>query len=172
MVRPRMLLVALACSAALLGLGACTSTVAGTATFAGPTQTSETSETSTEETTEETSTAETSDPPLGDPDELFACITVSFAYTTAITNFNALADATTNGTPTTLTRETVAADLDSAIASVQPSLDPLPAGPIRDAIQSAQTAAGALRDGLRAGADVSNSDLLAAVDSISTECEF
>ena len=168
--RPRMLMGTLAWSVALLGLSACTTGIAGAASFAGPTQT--TAEESTEESTDETPEETTDDETVSDPDELLACITVSFAYTTAIGNFNALADATTNGTPTPLTRETVAADLDAAVAAVQPSLDPLPPGPIRDAIQGAQTAAGALRDGLRSGADVTNGDLLDAVDSISTECDF
>jgi len=169
MVRLRMLLGASLCSAALLGLGACTSSIAGTPTFAGSGQSTE--EPTTEETTSEETTSE-EPTSTGDPDELLACITVLFAYETANTNFIALADATTNGTATTLTPESVAADFDVAIGTVQPALDPLPPGAIRDAIQAAQTASGALRDGLRAGTDVSNTDLNAALTSIETLCEF
>ena len=158
------ILSAVVCGVALLGLGACTSSIAGTASYGGPTQTTEES---TEETTEET----TEDVPLGDTEELLACITVLFAYEIANANFEALADATSNGTPTTLTPEGVAGDFDAAIASVQPSLDPLSPGAVRDAIQAAQNAAAALRDGLRAGAAVNNGELIAAVDAISTACE-
>ena len=149
-------------SFALLGLGACTSSIAGTPTFAGPTQTTEETE-ETEETTEE---------PSGDPGEILACITVLVEYTEANENFIALADATNNGTSTTLTPESVAADFDAAIASVQALLDPLPPGVVRDTVQAAQNAAAALRDGLRAGSDVSNTDLNAALDSLTTACEF
>lgn len=167
--RLRTLLSALVWSSALLALGACTSSIAGTPTFGGPTQTTEAStEESTEETTEET----TEDVPTGDSDELFACISSLFAYDTANDHFIALADATTNGTPTDLTPESVAVDFDAAIASVQPAVDPLPEGAVRTSIQAAQTAAGALRDGLRSGSDVSNTDLNAALDSLSTACDF
>lgn len=162
--RLRVLLSAVVGSA-LLTLGACTSSIAGTATFGGPTVTSEES---TEETTEET----TEELPSGDPDEFLACLTVLFSYDTANQNFIDLADATNNGTPTALTPETVAADFDAAIASVQPSLDPLPPGAVRDAVQAAQDAAGALRDNLRSGADVSNTDLNTALDALTTACEF
>jgi len=163
MVRLRML-GSVGWSLTLLGLGACTSNIVGTASYGGPTQTTEES---TEETTEET----TEDVPLGDAEELLACIAGLFAYEIANANFEALADATNNGTPTTLTPESVAGDFDAAIASVQPSLDPLPPGAVRDAIQAAQDAAGVLRDGLRAGAAVNNGELIAAVDAISTACE-
>ncbi len=81
-------------------------------------------------------------------------------------------DGTPSGTPTDLTPQSVAVDFDSAIAAVQPSVDPLPAGAVRDSIQAAQTAVGALRDGLRAGSNVSNTDLNAALDSLSTACDF
>jgi len=173
MVRLRMLLGATVWSAALLGLGACTSSISGTATFAGPTQTSE--QTSTEETTEEStdeSTEETNADDLPDSEEILACVTVELSYITANQNFVTWADAENSGTPTTLTRETVAADFDAAIASVQVLLDPLPPGGIRDAVQAAQTAAGGLRDGLRANAAVDNSGLIAAVDALSTACGF
>ena len=172
LVRPRILLGAVVWSTALLGLAACTTSIAGTPTFAGPTQTSEASTEETSESSTESTEETTDDVPSGDPDELLACVTVLFAYDTANANFIALADATTNGTPTSLTPESVAADFDAAIASVQPSLDPLPPGPIRDAIQAAQNASGALRDGLRAGTDVSNTDLNAALNSIDAACEF
>lgn len=169
MVRLRTLVGAVVWTSALVGLGACTNSIAGTATFGGPTQTTE--ETTTEESTDET-TSESTDVPSGDSDELLACTTVLFAYDSANNNFIALADATTNGTPTSLTPESVAADFDAAILGVQPSLDPLPAGAVRDAVQAAQSAAGALRDGLRAGTDVSNTDLNTALDSLATACEF
>ena len=158
-------------SFALLGLGACTSSIAGTPTFAGPTQTTEETEETTE-TTETEETTETTEEPSGDPGEFLACLTVLFAYNTANENFIALADATNNGTSTTLTPESVAADFDAAIASVQALLDPLPPGVVRDTVQAAQNAAAALRDGLRAGSDVSNTDLNAALDSLTTACEF
>jgi len=168
-VRLRMLLGATVWSLALLGLGACTSSISGTASFAGPTQTSE--QTSTEETTDE-STEETTADDLPDSEEILACVTVELSYTAANQNFVTWADAENSGTPTTLTRETVAADFDAAIASVQILLDPLPPGAIRDAVQAAQTAAGGLRDGLRANAAVDNSGLIAAVDALSTACGF
>lgn len=167
--RLRMLLGATVWSLALLGLGACTSSISGTASFAGPTQTSE--QTSTEETTDE-STEETTADDLPDSEEILACVTVELSYTAANQNFVTWADAENSGTPTTLTRETVAADFDAAIASVQILLDPLPPGAIRDAVQAAQTAAGGLRDGLRANAAVDNSGLIAAVDALSTACGF
>ncbi len=163
--RLRMLLGIIGCSVGLFGLGACTSSIAGTATFGGPTQT-------TEESTEDTSEETTEDVPTGDPDEFLACVTAPFSYEVANSNFVELADATNNGTPTALTPESVAADFDGAIASVQPVLDPLPQGDVRDAIQAAQTAAGGLRDGLRSGAAVNNTDLNAALDSIATACDF
>lgn len=165
--RLRMVLHTFGFSIALLGLGACTSSIAGTATFAGPTETPAETTEETEET-EETTAAE----PSGDTDELLACITVSFSYSTANANFVELADATNNGTPTALTPESVAADFDDAIAGVQPLLDPLPPGAVRDAIQAAQNAAVGLRDGLRTGAAVNNTELNTALDSISTACDF
>lgn len=168
--RLRMLLSTVVWGIALLGMGACTSSIAGTATFGGPTETSET-EDSTAETTEETEEP-TEELPSGEAEELLACITVLFSYDTANGNFVALADATNSGAPTTLTPESVAADFDAAILSVQPALDPLPPGAIRDAIQAAQTAATGLRDGLRAGSDVNNTDLNTALDSLSTACDF
>lgn len=168
-VRPRMLLGALVWGSALVALGACTTSIAGTAAYGGPTQTSESTTETTETTEESTSPEETSDL---DPDEILACISALFAYDSANDNFITLADSVTNGTATDLTPESVAADFDAAIASVQPVLDPLPAGPIGDSVQAAQTAAAALRDGLRAGTDVSNTDLNTALDSLSTACEF
>lgn len=152
----------------VLVLGGCTSSIAGTATFGGPTDTTE--ESSSEETTTEEETTE--ELPSGEAEEIVACISVLFAYDTANANFVALADATNNGTPTSLTPESVATDFDAAINSVQPTLGPLPQGDVRDAIQAAQDAASALRDGLRAGTDVANNDLNAALDSIDTACEF
>lgn len=168
-VRPRMIRAALLWGPALLALGACTTNIAGTATYGGPTQTSETTTESTETTEESTSPEETTDL---DPDEILACISALFAYDSANDNFIALADSITDGTATDLTPEGVAADFDAAIASVQPVLDPLPAGTIRDSVQAAQTAAAALRDGLRAGTDVSNTELNTALASLSTACEF
>jgi len=155
-------------SLALLGLGACTSSISGTPTFVGPTQTTEESSEQTTEETEET----TDEAPSGDPDELLACLSVLFSYNTANSNFVELADATNNGTPTSLTPESVATDFDAAIASVQPVLDPLPPGAVRDALQAAQDAAGGLRDGLRAGSAVDNTALNTALDSIATACDF
>lgn len=155
-------------SSVVFGLGACTSSISGTAAFGGPTATTEESS-SEEETTEEETTEEL---PTGEFDETLACVSVLFAYDTANANFVALADATNNGTPTSLTPESVAADFDAAITSVQPTLDPLPPGDVRNAIQAAQDASAALRDGLRAGTDVANNDLNAALDSIATACEF
>lgn len=171
-VRLRIFLGALVSVAAALGLAACTSTVAGTASYAGPTQTSE--ESTEEESTEEETTEEetTQEAPPGAVEEIFACLTVQFAYQAANDNFVALAEATNSGTPTSLTPDSVAADFDAAIATVQSSLDPLPQGPIRDAVQAAQNAAAALRDGLRNGTAVANSDLIAALDSLSIACEF
>lgn len=175
--RLRMVLALVAWSTLLLALTACTSSIAGTATYGGPTQTSEESteeETTEEESTEEETTEEetSEDAPFpGEPAELAACISVLFAYQTANDNFIALADANSAGTPTDLTAESVAVDFDAAIASVQPSLDPLPSGAVRDAVQAAQNAAAALRDGLRAGS-ASNTDLLAALDSLTTACDF
>lgn len=169
MVRLRMLMGALVWGTALLGLGACTSSIAGTPTFGGPT---ETTEDSTEETSEESTEETTEDSPSGDPDEFVACLTVVFSYDAANDNFIALADATNNGTPTTLTPESVAADFDAAIATVAPLLDPLPPGLVRDSVQAAQNAAGGLRDGLRAGTDVSNTDLNTALDSLTAACDF
>lgn len=168
MVRLRMLLGAVVWGPVLLAVGACTSTVAGTATFAGPTQTSEQS--SAEPT--ESSPEPTEEVPSGDADELLACLTVILSYDTANGNFVALADATNSGTPTTLTPESVAVDFDAAIGSVQAVLDPLRPGGVRDAVQAAQNAAGALRDGLRAGSDVSNTDMNAALDALATACEL
>lgn len=168
--RLRMVLRTLGFSIALLGLGACTSSIAGTATFAGPTETPAESTEQTQESTEETEET-TADEPSGDLDELLACITVSFSYSTANANFVELANATNNGTPTALTPESVAADLDVAIAGVQPLLDPLPPGAVRDAIQAAQNAAVGLRDGLRTGAAVNNTELNTALDSIATACD-
>ncbi|MDQ3715578.1 MAG: hypothetical protein M3381_06055 [Actinomycetota bacterium] len=163
--RLRMLLGTVVCGTALLAVSACTSSIAGTATFGGPTQTSAPS---TAETTAETTEAS----PSANSDELLACVTAGLSYISANDNFVAWAEATNSGTPTTLTRESVAGDFDSAIASVQTLLDPLPPGAIRDAVQAAQNAAGGLRDGLRAGAPVDNSGLIAAVDAVATACEL
>lgn len=163
--RLRMLLGTTGCSVALLGVGACTSSIAGTASFGGPTQT-------TEDTTEDTTEETTSDVPTTDSDEFLACITAPFSYDLALDNFGELADAANNGTTTALTPESVAADFDAAIAAVQPVLDPLPPGDVRDAIQAAQTGAGGLRDGLRAGTAVDNNDLIDALDSLATACDF
>ncbi len=166
--RLRMVIGAMAWSCVLLAIGACTSSIAGTPTFGGPAQTTDetTEETteSTEETTEETST--------GDPDEFIACLTVPFIYDTANNNFIALADATTAGTPTDLTTDSVAADFSAAVSAAQPYLDPLPPGAVRDSVQAAQTAATALRDGLLAGTAVDNIALNTALDSFATSCEF
>lgn len=166
--RLRMALGLLGWSTILIVLGACTSSIAGTPTFGGPTQTTEDateeSTESTEETTEETSNQDT--------DEFIACLTVPFLYDTANNNFVALADATTAGTPTDLTTESVAADFDAAVIAVQSYLDPLPAGAVRDSVQAAQTAASGLRDGLRAGSAVDNIALNAALDSFATSCDF
>ncbi|MDQ3053881.1 MAG: hypothetical protein M3R66_08690 [Actinomycetota bacterium] len=166
--RLRMFLGAAVWSLALLGLGACTSSISGTPTFVGPTQTTEESSEETTEETEET----TDEAPSGDPDELFDCLSVLFSYNTANSNFVELADATNNGTPTSLTPESVATEFDDAIDSVQPVLDPLPPGAVRDALQAAQDAAAGLRDGLRAGSAVDNTALNTALDSIATACDF
>jgi len=165
MVRLRMLLGAVVWGTALLAVGACTSSVAGTATYGGPTQTSE-------QSTAETTAEPTEESPSGNPDELLACVTAGLSYISANDNFVAWAEATNTGAPTPLTRESVAGDFDSAIASVQTLLDPLPSGAIRDAVQATQNAAGGLRDGLRAGAPVDNSGLIAAVDAMATACEL
>lgn len=165
--RLRMVLGYAGWSFALLGLGACTSSIAGTPTFGGSTQTTEET---TEESTEETE--ETEETSSGDTDELFACLTVPYLYDTALDNFGTFADATNNGTPTDLTAESVAVDFDTAILTAQPYLDPLPVGAVRDSVQAAQTSAGVLRDALRTGSAVSNSDLIAALDSFGTACEF
>ncbi len=166
--RLRMVLGLVGWSTALLALGACTSSIAGTPTFAGPTQTTEES---TEESTESTedSTEETS---TGDTDEFVACLTVPYLYDTANTNFIALADATTAGTPTDLTTDSVAADFAAAVTAAQSYLDPLPPGAVRNSVQAAQDAASALRDGLLAGSAVDNFSLNAALDSFATSCEF
>lgn len=166
--RLRILLGIIGYSVGLFGLAACTSSIAGTATFGGPTQTTEATTEDPSETPEET----TDEVPTGDPDEFVACITAPFSYAVANANFVELADAANNGTPTELTPESVAADFDGAIASVQPVLDPLPPGDVRDALQAAQTAASGLRDGLRSGAAINNTDLNAALDSIAAACDF
>lgn len=171
--RLRMILSVALWGIALLGLAACTSSISGTPTFGGSTQATETSPAESSEETEETTEESSSeDIPPGEVDALLACLFVNNAYDSANTNFIALADATNAGTATTLTPDSVAADFDSAIISVQSQLDPLPPGPIRDAIQAAQTAAAGLRDGLRAASDVSNTDLNTALDNLRTACEF
>lgn len=161
---------ALAWSVALLGLSACTTSIAGAASFAGPRQT--TAEGSIGESTDETPEETTDDESVVDPDELLACLGVELSYTVANENFVAWATASNSATPTALTAESVASDFDAAISSVQVLLDPLPSGAVRDAVQAAQTAAGGLRDGLRAGAAVDNSALIAALDALDTACAF
>ncbi len=169
MVRLRTLLGAAVWSTVLLALAACTNSIAGTATFGGPMRTTEQS---TETSAEEPTAEPTEDLPSGNTDELLACVTAGLSYLDANDNFVDWAEATNSGSPTTLTRESVAGDFDAAIASVQSLLDPLPQGAIRDAVQAAQNAAGGLRDGLRGGAPVDNSGLIAAVDALSVACEL
>lgn len=166
--RPRMVLAVVGWSCALLALGGCTTSIAGTPSFGGSTQTTEETTEETTESTEETTQESSS----GDADEFIACLTVPFIYDTANNNFIALADATNNGTPTDLTTDSVAADFAAAVISAQTYLDPLPPGAVRDSVQAAQTAASALRDGLLAGSPVNNTDLNAALDSFATACEF
>lgn len=157
----------------LLGLvSACTSTVSGTASYGGPPPTTE--ESSADSSEEASSDESTDSSPTEDGpglDETLICLTVQIAYTTANQNFVAFADATNNGTPTTLTAETVAADFDAAITDVAGDLATVPPGEVFDAVTAAQTAATALRDGLRAAAPgASNADLIAALDAADTAC--
>lgn len=159
----------------LLGLvSACTSTVSGTASYGGPPPTTEESSEDSSEDSDSSADESTDSSPTEDGpglDETLICLTAQIAYTTANGNFVAFADATNNGTPTTLTAESVAADFDAAITDVAGDLATVPPGEVFDAVTAAQTAATALRDGLRAAAPgVSNADLIAALDAANTAC--
>ncbi len=184
----------------LAGLVACASSVTGEAQYVGagptlasdstsePTATTEettTSATTTAETTaesttaaeEETTTSEqtTATEEEADPDpggaglteeEEFACFIVPFADVIADENYGILLD----GSDPSVTRESVAQDYDDAYVGVMIFIDPLPAGPIRDASEAYAAALLDVRDGLLGGGDVSTEPVVQTKTTLLDEC--
>lgn len=150
----------LGAAALLAGLAACSSTLSGDPTYvgAGPTTTTQTTQPTTEETT--VTTEPTTDPssPSLTVEESTACLLIPLSDVDAFDQFNAVADKGDAGTQAD--RDAVAASFDIAATEVQTYVDPLPAGPIRDAAQGYHDSQIAVRDGLTSGSDVTTQTIL------------
>lgn len=150
--------------ALLAGLVACASTVTGTAGYAGAGPT-----TTTTTTTQTTTTVV--DPTTTGPSEseLTACLLIPLSDVDAFSAFNDLADKP-DAQQTQDMRDNVASMFDSAQMEVQTYIDPLPAGPIRDAAVDYHAAQVEVRDKLNAGNDVTTQVILDAQDVLQAEC--
>ncbi len=173
--RPAMVLAGV--SAVLAGVVACASSVEGEASYAGAgattgttqttTETTETTTETTETTTESTETTVTEPAPT--PDEFAACLAIPVSDIDAFGAFNDLADLPEDA-QTPEARMAVAAQFDTAQQEVQTYIDPLPAGPIKDASVGYQTKQIEVRDALNAGDDVSTQIILDAQDVLEAAC--
>lgn len=133
-------------------------------------ETAEPTSTAEETTAAPTTTPEETDSDPGDADlteeEEFACFIVPFADVIADENYGILMD----GSDPSVTRESVADDYDDAYTGVLIFLDPLPAGPIRDASEAYADALLDMRDGLRGTGEVTNEAVLQTKTTLLDEC--
>lgn len=161
----------LAGAAALFaGLVACASTVEGTPEYVGAGQTTTTTTETTTETTETTTeTTETTTESGGTAAEQTACFLIPLSDLDAFTAFNDLADKP-EADQTQDMRNNVAALFDTAAQEVQTYIDPLTAGPIKDAAVAYQAAQIEVRDRLRAGSNVNTQIILDAQDVLEAAC--
>ncbi|MBA3523413.1 MAG: hypothetical protein H0T85_02425 [Geodermatophilaceae bacterium] len=164
--RPAVMLMGV--SVVLAGVVACASSVEGEASYAGAGPTTETTQTTTETTTETTETTTVTEP-APTPDEFAACLAIPVSDIDAFGAFNDLADMPEDA-QTPEARMAVAAQFDTAQQEVQTYIDPLPAGPIKDAAIGYQAKQIEVRDALTAGDDVSTQIILDAQDVLEAAC--
>lgn len=174
----RPVLALLGASLVLAGAVSCASSIDGSGDYAAgagaaTTEVTQTTEPTTEttepttETTETTTTVATTTGPT--PDEFAACLAIPLSDVGAFGSFNDLADMP-EAAQTPEARMAVATEFDTAIQEVQTYIDPLPAGPIKDASIGYQAKQKEVRDALNAGDDVSTQIILDAQDILQAAC--